>query len=350
MKDQEKLPADFSVEELDRELLARGAQIPGDQLFKFVGTEGTPEQNRIMTGVKELHKRAPHPNESLADISTWDITKTLIFKTSSTMDFVRGSWSDDLMDCDEITDEQVDKNAGCVAMICMDKDLNNTNNGISILNTRNYGETFNLCEIEPFRNQPAAAGPMCTGFLVANDVVATAGHLPDEQNVTDLRILFGYKMLDSLTPVTRFSNESIYRGVEFIGRVHKNVANVSDWSLIKLDRNVVGQTVAALSKENISFKQAVYVMGNPLGLPLKFVKGASVRNVHDNYFEANLNIYSSSSGSPVFDFQTHEVIGIVARADNCDFRWVGNGFMSVNNPNSKRADCTRVSEFIDILR
>lgn len=350
MTDQKKLPTDFSVEELDRELLARGAQIPVDQLFKFVDTEGTPERTRIMAGVKELHKTAPHPNESLADISTWDITKTLIFKTSSTMDFVRGSWSDDLMDGDEITDEQIDKNAGCVALICMDKDLIDANNGVSILNTRNYGETFNLCEVEPFRNQPAAAGPMCTGFLVAKDVVATAGLLPGEQNVTDLRILFGYKMLDSLTPVTRFSNENIYRGSEFIGRVHKNGANASDWSLIKLDRDVVGQTAAALSKEDISFKQAIYVMGYPLGLPLKFVRGATVRNVHDTYFEANLNIYSSSSGSPVFNLQTHEVIGMVARAENFDFRWVGNGFLSVNNPDNKRANCTRVSKFIDIVR
>jgi hypothetical protein len=35
MKGLRKLPLEFPVEELDRELIARGAQIPGKKRFKF---------------------------------------------------------------------------------------------------------------------------------------------------------------------------------------------------------------------------------------------------------------------------------------------------------------------------
>ena len=172
----------------------------------------------------------------------------------------------------------------------------------------------------------------------------------NEGNVTDLRIVFGFKMLDSVTPVTRFANENIYCGVKIIRSVHHPVGNGPDWALVKLDRNVVGQTVAALSKDEISCDQAVYVIGHPLGLPMKYAAGASVGDVYETSFMANLNIYSGNSGAPVFDLHTHEVIGMVVKGEKRDFRWTGNCWISVEYPEGKRAGCTRISEFMDIVR
>jgi V8-like Glu-specific endopeptidase len=350
MADQRKSPLEFSVEELDQELIARGAKTPGKKQFKFKDKEGTPERNAIMTGVQELYETSPPPNEALAHISTWDLAKILIFKTRSTMDFTRGAWSDDLMDGYEITDEQINKNADCTAAICMKDSLIDANKGFSILKVKNYGETFNLCDIEPFHHQPVASGHMCTGFLVKDDVIATTAHNVNEGNVTDLRILFGYKMVDSVTPITRFSNDNIYHGVKIIRRVHNPGENGPDWALVKLDRKVEGQTVAALSKDEISLDQEVYVLGHPMGLPMKYAAGASVCDAYETYFMANLNIYSGNSGAPVFDLHTHEVIGMVIKGENRDFRWTGNCWISVEYPEGKRTACTRVSEFIAIVR
>jgi V8-like Glu-specific endopeptidase len=350
MADQRKSPLEFSVEELDRELIARGAQTPGKKQFKFKDKEGTPERNAVMTGVRELYETPPPPNEALAHISTWDLAKILIFKTRSAMDFTRGAWSDDLMDSYEIADGQINKNADCTAAICMKDSLIDGNNEFSILKVKNYGETFNLCDIEPFHYQPVAAGIMFSGFLVKDDVIATAGHCVNEENVTDLRILFGYKMVDSVTPVTRFSNENIYRGVKVIRRVHNPGGNGPDWALVKLDRKVVGQTAARLSTGEISCDQAIYVIGHPLGLPMKYAEGVFVGDVYETSFMANLNIYSGNSGAPVFDLHTHEVIGMVVKGEKRDFRWTGNCWISVEYPEGKRAKCTRGSEFIDIVR
>lgn len=350
MTDQRKSALEFTVEELDQELIARGAQTPEKKQFKFKDKEGTHERTAIMTGVQELYETPPPPNEALAHISTWDLAKILIFKTRSTMDFTRGAWSDELMDGYEITDEQIKQNAGCTAAICMKDSLIDANNEFSTLKVKNYGETFNLCDIEPFSHQPVAAGWLFSGFLVKDDVIATAAHCVNEENVTDVRILFGYKMVDSVTPVTRFANENIYRGVKIIRRVHNRKGNGPDWALVKLDRKVGGQTAARLSTKEISCDQAVYVIGHPLGLPMKYAAGVYVGDVDETSFMANLNIYSGNSGAPVFDLHTHEVIGMVVRGERCDFRWTGNCWVSVEYPEGKRAGCTRVLEFMDIVR
>ncbi|MFC2141195.1 trypsin-like serine peptidase [Acidobacteriota bacterium] len=350
MADQRKSPLEFTVEDLDRELIARGAQNPGKKQFKFKDKEGTPERNAVMTGIQELYETPPPPNEALAHISTWDLAKILIFKSRGAMDFTRGAWSDDLMDGYEIADDPINQNVDCTAAICMKDSLIEVNNEFSTLKVKNYGETFNLCDIEPFSHQPIAAGIMFTGFLVKDDVIATAGHTVNEENVTNLRILFGYKMVDSVTPVTSFANENIYQGVKIIPRVHSSGGNGSDWALVKLDRKVVGQTVARLSTKEISCDQAIYVIGHPLGLPMKYAGGVYVGDVDETSFMANLNIYSGNSGAPVFDLNTNEFIGMVVRGEKRDFRWTGNCWISVEYPEGKRAQCTRVSEFIDIVR
>jgi hypothetical protein len=350
MSDQRKSPLEFTVEDLDKELIARGAQTPGKKQFKFKDREGTPQRNAVMTGIQELYQTPPPANEALAHISTWDLAKILIFKSRGAMDFTRGAWSDDLMDGYEITDEPINLNADCTAAICLKESLIDVNNEFSTLKVKKYGETFNLCEIEPYYHQPVAAVWLCSGFLVKDDIIATAGHHVNEANVIDLRILFGYKMVDSVTPVTRFANENIYRGVKVIRRVHHPGGNGPGWALVKLDRKVVRQTAARLSKEEISCEQPVYVIGHPLGLPMKYAAGATVTDVDETSFMANLNIYAGNSGAPVFDFHTHEVIGMVVKGEKFDFRWTGNCWISVENPGGKRVGCTRISGFIDIIR
>jgi hypothetical protein len=105
-----------------------------------------------------------------------------------------------------------------------------------------------------------------------------------------------------------------------------------------------------LSKNNVSRDLPVYVLGHPCGLPLKCGTGANVRDTDKTFFAANLDIYMGNSGSPVFAGKTHEVVGIVVHCDTKDFRYVGNGWLSVIYPNleiySKGPQCTRVSEFI----
>ncbi|NIM14287.1 MAG: TIR domain-containing protein [Candidatus Aminicenantes bacterium] len=349
-----KPPVEYSFEELDRELIARGAQVPDQILFRYKDKEGTPQRDAVVAQLKELYDPAasPSPNKALSHISTKDLVKILMIKAGKIGGSgSRGIWiGEDRMDFYDIPDEKVRNNAKCVAAVCMENSFVDRNRGFSTLRVKNYGKTLNLCDIEPFHYQPVASGSMCTGFLVKEDVVVTAAHFANENNVTALRFVFGYKMEEPYARVEEIPNENIYKGIKIIGRNLIRGGNKSDWALVKLDRSVEGQTVAALSKKKIFCDQPIYVIGHPCGLPLKYAPGASVRNVEETYFSANLDIYSDNAGSPVFDSNTHEVIGIVVHGYKRNFRWTGKCWTSIIYPTrdiySRGAECTRVSEFI----
>ena len=346
-----KSPLEYSIADLDRELIARGARIPDKKKFDFKDSEGTPEREVIMSGVRELYKKAPPLNEALAGIETWDLAKILIFKTGTTLGFARGPWSDDIiMDYSEYMDDQFKKNTVYTAAVCFKDNLIDTGKESFMLKVKNYQKAFNLCDIEPFGHQPVSAGAMCTGFLVKEDVIATSAHFVKKNNVTDLRIVFGYKMTDVYSPVTKFSNPDIYRGVKILHGALNTNEKGADWVLVKLDRPVTGQSPVVLSKDDISIEQAVYVIGFPLGLPMKLARGLYVQdNTHETHFSVDLNVYSGSIGSPIFDLHTHEVIGMVGPGANRDFRWTGNGWMSLNYPGEKKISCTRISQFMEFI-
>jgi hypothetical protein len=355
MKYRKKSPYECSVEELDRELIARGAQISDEKRFQFTDKEGTSEREAVMKRVKELYDKdiTPSPNKALSHISTSRLVKALILKTRKVKGR-KGIWGeDDRLDFHEIKEEQIKKNAECVAAICLEDNLIDKEKGFSSLYVKNYGAVFNLCSDEPFHNQPIAAGRLCTGFLVKEDVIATAGHCADEDSVAELRIVFGFKMLGLSTPVTWIPHENIYKGVKIIHRVYDPKGSGADWELIKLDRKVEGHPMVKLSEKAIYRNHPVYILGHPCGLPLKYASGAQVCGIIDACFSADLNVYCGNSGSPVFDSKTHEVIGIVVRGDTQDFRWTGKGWLSVIYPNpairSQEPQCTRVSEFKDFV-
>jgi hypothetical protein len=348
-----KTLCELSVEELDIELIARGAQIVSKKQYEFRDRVGTPQRQAVMEGVQEHYGSiAPlSPDKTLNHLSAWDLARKLMHETRKRNN-ERGIWGDDSRrDYFDISDKQIKKNAHSAAAICLKNSLIDTKEGFSTLKVKNFGKAFNLCSCEPFYDQPIAAGRFCTGFLVKEDIIATAAHCVKKREATDLRFVFGYKMLNSSTVGIEIPKQDIYNGEKIIHRCY-NRSTGSDWALVKLNRSVVGQPLAKLSKKEISPNQRVYIIGYPVGLPLKYSPGASVSDITEACFSADLNVYCGSSGSPVFDSKTHDVIGIVVRGDNRDFRLVENCWMSViysrNDKSPKEPQCTKVSEFIDI--
>jgi len=259
-----------------------------------------------------------------------------------------GIWHEDnRMDYYEIMDERVKKNSNCVAAI-LKKDLIEAKNGFSTLKVKNYGKIFNLDETEAFRDQSVIPGSAGTVFLVKKDVVATAAQCVIGKKITDLRIVFGYKMLAPTTPVIQMSNENIYNCVEIISLVYNLKGNKASWALVQLDREAQGKEVALLSKKDTSPDQHVYVIGHPMGLPLKYAAGARVRGLDESLFKADLDIYMGNGGSPVFSADTHQVVGIVTQGYPKDLRWTGKGWNSIIYTNRdidiSCPKCTRISE------
>ncbi|MCP4153510.1 MAG: trypsin-like peptidase domain-containing protein, partial [bacterium] len=284
-----------------------------------------------MKKVKEIYKNATPPSEELEHIGIGELLEAL---TSKSRLRSRGVWGDDeRMDLCEIIKkkkEAVIKNTESVAVICLRGGIHDNGNGSSTLCTNAYKDYIKLCGCEPFIDQRQLSGQMCTGFLVKDDVIATAGHFAYKKNVKELCIAFGYAMPVLGEEKTCLPEENIYYGEEIIERVCDEKGD--DWALVRLNRKVKDRPVLTFSSKSTCVESPVYLLGYPMGLPLKYAPGAYVADMKEAFFKADLDVFQGNSGSPVFCSESNEVVGIVSRGDNGDFRWTGHCYASVVYP------------------
>ncbi|MBN1362058.1 MAG: trypsin-like peptidase domain-containing protein [Sedimentisphaerales bacterium] len=196
-------------------------------------------------------------------------------------------------------------------------DLTNNGNGTYTLPSQTYAYWYEqldplgtgnpLCADEPFRNQPAPG--VCSGVLVTPDLIATAGHCVGCTTVSDLAAVFGYVMQDASTAKLTISAADVYRCSEIVAYND----GYPDWSLVRLDRPVAGHTPLSLQRTGqVTNGQELLVVGHPWGVPRKYDTGGTVRDTSASaFFQANVDTYIGSSGSPVIDRSTMEVLGIV---------------------------------------
>jgi trypsin-like peptidase len=196
-------------------------------------------------------------------------------------------------------------------------DLVDNGDGTYALPTETFAEWYELldplwtgnmlCSDEPFQNQPAPG--RCSGVLVAPDLVATAGHCMICDSPSDTAVVFGFVMLDELTPVVTVKAEDVYRCAKVVGHQDGN----SDWSLIQLERPVTNHVPLPMRRAGkVADDQSLLVIGHPYGLPRKYDVGGRVRdNTPLTYFQANLDTYTGSSGSPVINLDSLMVEGFL---------------------------------------
>ena len=344
-------PRDFSIEELDRELVARGAATAAAGRYTFDDVIGTPARGEIMAQMEKLYQaeNVPPLNQALSHVSILQVAEALILKIREIENekAIRGDGI--RLDMYEIDNPHIKRNARGVVSIWMKDNIQDNRNGYFSLGHKQFGKSFNLHRSEPYYRQPIAEGRLCTGFLVKENVIATAGHCADEGNVKALRFVFGYEMKGSRSPVTQVPSQDVYCGEEIINRIYDPKRSGADWALVKLDRKVTGRETVTLAKTDIRRNKPVYILGHPCGLPLKYVPEEPVKAVDRAFFAAELSVYGGNSGSPVFSGETHEVVGIVVRGEQQDFRWTGKGWISIRYPGSglksSIPQCTKVSEF-----
>lgn len=252
--------------------------------------------------------------------------------------------TDDREDMYDVTDLHILTDADSVVALVNASDVTENGDGTSTLNGPTFGDARNLCQDEPFRDQPTVA--FCSGFLVDPSIIATAAHCVNEGNLSSIRFVFGFEMSDANTAETTISNDEIYQGIRILGR--QIGTQGTDWALVQLDRPVLNHPSVRIRRSGkIADGAAVHVIGHPSGLPKKYADGAVVRdNTPSRYFVANLDTYGGNSGSPIFNSATHQVEGILVRGET-DFVWVGDCRRSNVCPANgcRGEDCTRTTEF-----
>ena len=271
---------------------------------------------------------APYPDDLSLDIEldpvlAWNSGTSIMQNSPENMMMLKGIYgTDDRMDEYQILNSQL-KAVGdsTVALIPVNDLTNNGDGTYSIPSSTladyylaNYGRP--LCSDEPFINQPDPA--VCTGFLVAPNMVATTGHcVADSYDCSNIAYVFGFKMLNESTPVTTFDESEIYFCDGIVARLE---TEDSDWALVRLDREVLNHAPLNTRRSGlIPDDQDLAVIGHTLGLPRKYADNAWVQdNTPQTYFSANLDTYIGSSGSPVINVDTYQVEGVLF-AGNPDF-------------------------------
>ncbi|MDX2165063.1 MAG: serine protease [Gammaproteobacteria bacterium] len=181
-------------------------------------------------------------------------------------------------------------------------------------------EKAKLDESQPFRTQQCLASG--TAFLGTTKRIITAGHCVTggDVNIKDLLLVFGFALSALNQSLERFPENDVY---ELEKIIDYKLSENEDWAVVELKKPVANREISTRSKETPKDKTPLYVMGHPIGLPIKtdFVarvkKEISKTNPH--LFFTNLNTFGGNSGSPVFNLQTREIEGILVKG-NKDFR------------------------------
>ncbi len=299
-------------------------------------------QNR---GNKALYENEPM---DVRDISSSTIIDNMRFREKTIYTF------DTRKDYYEIQDPEILKAANSVAGVVNVKYLRESSQGFTI-KAPTMGARLGLCSGETYFSQPSA--PDCTAFVVASDVVATAGHCT--KFLGSSRIVFGFRALKTEANEVQFPTlipkSQVYRPIQVLSYRDDGTG---DFALVKVDRRIPDHPVLALHVSSAVAKGTiVYVLGHPGGLPLKLADNAFVTNVLGaGYFLSNLDTFGGNSGSPVFNAGTNEVEGILAkggidykRDNGCD-----KALVCPAGPDGKK-DCsgeaaTLMSELSDALK
>jgi hypothetical protein len=218
---------------------------------------------------------------------------------------------DNRRDVIEVSRADVRDIADSTVALIPNSSLSSRANGVIQIDTTQFGSDMNLCSGEPFFSQPIAA--ICSGSLVGDDLIATAGHCINASNCKDHSFVFGFKMVATNQAQEKISATEVYKCKDVVAHEYGNGA---DYALVRLDRPVRGHRVLNLQQNPVSTGDQIYVVGHPSGLPTKVTDGATVREQKGAFFVSNLDTYGGNSGSAVFNDKTNEIVGILVRGED----------------------------------
>lgn len=175
----------------------------------------------------------------------------------------------------------------------------------------------NICkdEVQPFSHELAVGE--CTGFLVGEDLLVTAGHCVSYKfKCSGYHWVFGITDSSSKTKEITVKNDNIYKCKEVIA-MQNDGRNFIDYALIKLDRKVAYKEPLKIRKDGLAdLNDDVFIIGHPNGISLKISDAAYVRKLADFYFETNLDSFFGNSGSPVINERTGLVEGVLVNGED----------------------------------
>ncbi|MEM8607461.1 MAG: serine protease [Myxococcota bacterium] len=206
--------------------------------------------------------------------------------------------------------------------------------GIYVLFAVPLASSEGLCVGESFADQPTAAN--CSGVLIDDDLVLTAGHCMRTQARCDsTSFVFNYH-LEGPMELAAIDDDDVYEceTIALRGEAGGDVPT-PDFAVVRLDRSVSGGHRPASIRPAtlpLTVGEPLTMIGFGSGIPAKIESGGEVfdpRTASLDYFVANSDAFRGHSGSPVFD-SANELAGHLVAGLGPDYVETNSGCFVVN--------------------
>ncbi|MBS3915509.1 MAG: trypsin-like peptidase domain-containing protein [Bacteroidetes bacterium] len=173
-----------------------------------------------------------------------------------------------------------------------------------------------------FQDQPAAG--FCSGFLIAPDILVTAGHcIKSKEDMENTVWVFDYTSdvyYNKSANYITIPESNQYKVVEILDTKLTNDASY-DYCVVRLDRRTDRKPYKFRTGGELGFDDWIAMIGSPMGLPLKVADSAHVTNNEiPTYFLTDLDVFGGNSGGPVFNFNGF-IEGILVRGPGRDYHY-----------------------------
>jgi hypothetical protein len=259
----------------------------------------------------------------LADWTRWSLIPLALAGCADGSDALAGIeqpiiyGSDDRLDVYEHPDAVLQgvARSSAVALVPRSR-IQRSKEGDFFIFTQPLEEAFHVCADERFAAQPTAAE--CSGVLIDDDLVLTAGHcFPSDDVCSRYAIMFDYFLRDSarLEPLSWGDIYGCRRIVKRVVSPDPSAVPRIDYAIIQLDRSATGRKPVTVRKGPLLPGEPLSTIGCASGLPMKIDSGAHVlatRGDALDYFLLDSDTFQGSSGSGVFDVNG-ALVGVLVR-------------------------------------